>query len=166
MKDFWPIGIIVIYKRDFFKMKIVLQRSKLASVTLLEEPNEVVSEISAGMVLFICFEVEDRIETLEKAYQKIINLRIFEEEDHKMNYNILQVKQEILCISQFTLSWDGYKGNRPSFDKSLAPQPARSFYNIFCNMLSKSVTLKKGIFGKEMLVTIQNDGPVTFHLSF
>lgn len=147
-------------------MKIVVQKSKASRV---EVNNEVVGEISSGLVLLVCLENGDDESILEKAIAKILNLRIFPNpasESQKMDLNITQTEGEILAISQFTLSWDGLKGNRPSFDKSMEPKRANILFKIFCDKLRKQVKVETGSFGDHMNVHIINDGPVTFTFSF
>lgn len=144
-------------------MKIVAQRSLHSSVSVNEE---IISSIDKGLVLLVCMENGDEHNSVEKAVQKILNLRIFPDEFGKMNLNISQYEGEILCISQFTLSWNGKKGNRPSFDNSMEPKKAHEFFEKFCETLSQQVSVKKGAFGEKMIVNISNDGPVTFHLEF
>ena len=145
-------------------MKIVIQRVKSASVKV---DDEIIGEISQGLLLYVCHEVDDGPETLKNAVEKIINLRIFEDQDQKMNLNIQQVKGQILSISQFTLSWDGRKGHRPSFDLSMPPAQAQLSYHTFNKMIKDSaIEVQTGKFGAEMMVSSINDGPVTFHLSF
>ena len=105
--------------------------------------------------------------SIDSAIKKIISLRIFEDANGRMNKNILEVNGEVLSISQFTLSWDGRKGNRPSFDLSMSPEQAKLFYHLFNQNMQKSgVKIQTGIFGADMKVESINDGPVTFHLSF
>ena len=149
--------------RGIFKMKVLVQRVKKASVVIQDET---VGEINKGFLLYVCFEANDTMEKLDKAVTKILNLRIFEDSKAKMNQNIIDVKGEILSVSQFTLSWDGKKGHRPSFDKSMSPNEAKIFYRTFNDKLSEKCSLKKGLFGAEMQVYSQNDGPVTFFLDF
>lgn len=148
-------------------MKIVIQRTLEASVSV---EGEVVSKIPKGMVLLICMEKGDLDNPqfdLKKVAQKIINLRIFTDpETGKMNQNLSQAGGEVLCISQFTLSWNGSKGNRPSFDNSMEPNKAEEFFNGLCEELAKEVIIKKGVFGASMQVSLVNDGPVTFSLNF
>lgn len=144
-------------------MKILIQRSKQSSVKV---ENEIVGKIDHGMVVFICFEQEDTEEKIDMAIHKLINLRIFEDENNKMTYNILQTKGSILSVSQFTLSWDGSGGHRPSFDRSMSPNQAKLFYAIFNKKLKEHLPVETGIFGAMMEVAITNDGPVTFHLNF
>lgn len=145
-------------------MKIVVQRVKQASV---ESDGEVIASINKGYLLLVCFNEGDDSETLGKACEKIRKLRIFEDEKQRMNFDILQVGGEILSISQFTLAWEGDHGHRPSFDKAMAPQLARLKYHQFNRMLQEQgLNVKEGVFGKQMDVSLINDGPVTFHLSF
>jgi D-tyrosyl-tRNA(Tyr) deacylase len=144
-------------------MKVVIQRSKHSSVKV---EDKIVGEISHGLVLFVCFETGDNEEIIDQAIYKITNLRIFEDDKEKMMYNVSQVNGQILSISQFTLSWDGSRGHRPSFDKSMNPTEAKLLYAIFNKKLKEIVPVAQGIFGASMLVSIENDGPVTFSLAF
>lgn len=144
-------------------MKVVVQRSLHSSVIVNDE---VVSTIPRGMVLLICMEKGDSKLSVEKAADKILNLRIFSDENGRMNDNISKAGGEILAVSQFTLSWPGKKGNRPSFDNSMDPELANILFEEFCTLLEKDQIVKKGVFGESMQVTISNDGPVTFFLEF
>ena len=141
-------------------LKIVIQRVKSSSVTVA---NKLINEINHGMTLLVCIEKCDTPQTIIKASEKILKLRIFSE---RMSKSICDIKGEILCISQFTLSWQGEKGNRPGFDKAMAPDKASILFEQFCNLLSEKVIVKSGLFGEHMEVSINNDGPVTFHLEF
>lgn len=145
-------------------MKVVIQRS-LNSNVIVE--NVVVGKIDKGLVLFVCFESDDDKSCIVKSVQKIINLRIFEDsQTGKMSHNISDSGGSVLAISQFTLSWDGKKGNRPSFDRSMEPQLAKVYFKLFCDELKKYTHVETGSFGKAMKVSITNDGPVTFCLNF
>lgn len=145
-------------------MKVVIQRVKEASVTV---ENKVIGAVNHGYLLYVCFEESDKVDVIDKAIKKILALRIFEDENGKMNKDITQVSGGILSISQFTLSWDGRKGNRPSFDLSMPPAEAQNFYQRFNEELKKSgLQIEIGAFGADMKVQSINDGPVTFHLSF
>lgn len=145
-------------------MKIVVQRVQEASVSV---ENEVIGAIGNGLLLLVCFEAGDDEEALMKSIDKITKLRIFDDADGKMNLDIGAVKGEILSVSQFTLSWDGTGGHRPSFEKSMAPQEARLKYAIFNRELrNRGFTVKEGKFGAFMKVALVNDGPVTFILDF
>ncbi len=144
-------------------MKCVLQRVLEAKCVVDEK---LISEISHGFLLLTCFEKDDDAKTIERAVYKIINLRIFDDENGKMNLNILDVGGQILNISQFTLSWDGSKGHRPSFEKSMNAQSANLNFEVMTRTLNQSLQCKKGIFGADMKISLINDGPVTFHLDF
>lgn len=145
-------------------MKAVIQRVLEAKVTIDGKTN---GEIGPGLLIYICFEGGDTKEMLEQMVHKIVNLRIFEDGDQKMNLNIQQTGGGILSISQFTLSWDGKKGHRPSFDKSMSPNDAKLFYRNFNDQLKElGIPLESGIFAAEMKVQSINDGPVTFFLDY
>ncbi len=145
-------------------MKVVVQRVQEASVSV---ENEVIGAIGGGLLLLVCFEIGDDEEALNKAIDKITKLRIFDDAEGKMNLDIAAVKGDILSISQFTLSWDGTGGHRPSFEKSMLPQEARLKYALFNRELrNRGFTVKEGKFGSFMKVSLVNDGPVTFNLQF
>jgi D-tyrosyl-tRNA(Tyr) deacylase len=145
-------------------VKIVVQRVQEASVTV---ENEIIGEIKGGLLLLVCFEQGDTDDSLHKAVDKVSKLRIFDDADGKMNLDIGQAKGEILSVSQFTLSWDGTGGHRPSFEKSMQPQEARLKYALFNRELrTRGFTVKEGKFGAFMKVALVNDGPVTFLLDF
>ncbi len=145
-------------------MKVVVQRVQEASVNV---EAEVVGAIGSGMLLLVCFEQQDDEETLLRAIDKLVRLRIFDDADGKLNLDIGAVKGEILSVSQFTLSWDGTGGHRPSFEKSMAPKEARLKYALFNRELrNRGFTVKEGTFGAFMKVALVNDGPVTFVLDF
>ncbi|MBL7666086.1 MAG: D-tyrosyl-tRNA(Tyr) deacylase [Bacteriovoracaceae bacterium] len=145
-------------------MKLVLQRVKSASVTV---NGKTTGEIQQGLLLFVCFEAGDTMAAVDESIEKVVNLRIFEDEAGKMNLNVKQINGAILSVSQFTLSWDGKKGHRPSFDKSMPPQEAKLMYYTFNKKLEeRELKVEKGIFGENMQVSLVNDGPVTFILNF
>ena len=145
-------------------MKVVVQRVQEASVSV---DSEVIGSINVGLLLLVCFEQGDTDEVLSKAVDKISKLRIFDDTDGKMNLDIQSIKGEILSVSQFTLSWDGSGGHRPSFEKSMPPQEARLKYALFNRELrNKGTIVKEGRFGAFMMVSLFNVGPVTFILEF
>lgn len=145
-------------------MKIVVQRVQEAEVKV---ENEVIGAIQNGLLLLVCFEQGDDESSINKSIDKITKLRIFDDADGKMNLDIQAVKGEILSVSQFTLSWDGSGGHRPSFEKSMAPQEARLKYALFNRELrNRGIVVKEGKFGAFMKVSLVNDGPVTFNLQF
>ncbi len=142
-------------------MKVVLQR--VSEAKCIVDGNEI-AKIAKGYLLLTCFEKGDDNESIERACDKIFNLRIFEDENNKMNLNIEQIGGEILNISQFTLSWDGKKGHRPSFDRSMAAREANLKFEIMTRKLNEKIPTFKGEFGADMMIHLVNDGPVTFHL--
>lgn len=142
-------------------MKIVVQRSNNSKVIV---NNEVVGEIQFGLVLLVSFTYEDQVKDIDYMIDKIINLRIFDDENGVMNKSLLDVNGEVLSISQFTLYADTKKGRRPSYINALKGEEAVKLYDLFNEKLGKLVTLKKGIFGADMLLNIENNGPVTIIL--
>lgn len=140
-------------------MKVVIQRVKHASVTIDEK---LYSNISNGMLILVGFTHGDNEDKIKKMVNKIVNLRIFEDNNNKMNLNIKDVNGSILSVSQFTLYADTKKGNRPSFVSALNYNEAEKLYNIFNKKLSESIeNVKTGIFGSNMKVELLNDGPIT-----
>lgn len=144
-------------------MKVVVQRSKKSSVSV---GGKLVNEIENGMVLLVSFTQGDTIDNILKMTKKIANLRIFDDEEGVMNKSILDSGGEILSISQFTLYADTSKGNRPSYIKALNGEEAIKLYEKFNEEMNKYVVTKPGIFGAEMMVSIQNDGPITIIMEF
>lgn len=143
-------------------MKCLIQRVKKASVTI---NGELYSKINAGILALLGVEKGDSIENAEKLAEKILKLRIFEDENGKMNKSLLDTKGEMLIVSQFTLCGDCKKGTRPSFDKSEKPELANKLYEDFVNIVKKAgVKTDTGKFGAMMDVELINDGPVTFML--
>ena len=145
-------------------MKGLIQRVKRASVTI---DGEVYSKINSGILVLLGVEKGDEKENAEKLADKICKLRIFEDENEKMNLSVQDVGGEILVVSQFTLAGDCKKGTRPSFDKAELPQKANELYEYFTKLITdKGITAKTGVFGAMMDVELVNDGPVTFMLEF
>lgn len=143
-------------------MKALIQRVKQASVTI---DNELYSQIGKGLLVFVGVEKEDGKENAQKLAQKILNLRIFEDENEKMNYSLMDVKGEILVVSQFTLCGDCKKGTRPSFDKSAPLDKAVDLYEYFIKCIKNTgIAPKTGKFRAMMDVALINDGPVTFFI--
>lgn len=140
-------------------MKVVLQRSKEASVTV---DGEVKGAIRSGAVLLVGITHEDTEEDARYVADKVVNLRIFEDEEGKMNHSLLDVGGEILSISQFTLYGDCRKGRRPNFMSAAKPDHAESVYDYFNKVLKeKRIKVETGVFGAMMDVNLTNDGPVT-----
>ena len=140
-------------------MRVVLQRSKEAKVTV---NGEVTGQITKGLVLLVGVTHDDTEEDAAYLADKIVNLRIFEDENEKMNLSLLDVGGEILSVSQFTLYGDSSKGRRPSFIDAARPDHAVKLYDTFNRLLrDKGVTVETGVFGAMMDVQLTNDGPVT-----
>lgn len=142
-------------------MRVVVQRSKYSKV---EVDSKLVNEIPFGLVLLVGFTEGDSEKEIEKIVKKIVNLRIFDDENGVMNKSILDVGGQILSISQFTLYGDATKGNRPSYIKALNGKEAIKLYESFNMELNKYVKTLSGVFGADMEVSILNDGPVTILL--
>ncbi len=143
-------------------MKLVLQRVKQASVTI---SGELYSNIEKGYLILIGIEKGDNKEILERYADKVTKLRIFSDDNGKMNLSIKDVNGSILVVSQFTLAGDCKKGTRPSFDNSAPPDEANKLYEYFISLLrSNDINVKTGVFGAMMDVALINDGPVTFIL--
>ncbi len=139
-------------------MKVVVQRSKNSSVAV---DNKVVGKIDQGLVLLVGFTFNDNEAIIDKMIKKIVNLRIFDDENGVMNKSILDTKGSILSISQFTLYANAKKGNRPSYIEALPGGDATKLYDLFNEKLKNFVPVEMGIFGAHMNVNITNDGPVT-----
>ncbi|MFC7441367.1 D-aminoacyl-tRNA deacylase [Laceyella putida] len=143
-------------------MKIVLQRVREASVTV---DGEVTGAIGKGVMLLVGFTEGDAEEDLRHLAEKVVHLRIFEDEAGKMNHSLLDVGGGILSVSQFTLYGDCRKGRRPNFMNAAKPDVAKPLYERFNEMLRQyGVQVETGIFGAMMQVSLINDGPVTLIL--
>ena len=143
-------------------MRVVVQRCDAAKVTV---DNKIVGKIDNGMMILVGFTDSDTSKEIDYMVNKIINLRIFDDENGVMNKSLLDTNGSILSISQFTLYGDASKGNRPSYIKALSGDKATIFYDEFNQKLkAKNVHVETGIFGAEMKVTFTNDGPITILL--
>ena len=141
-------------------MKAVIQRVTHSSVTI---NNKIVAEISSGLLVLLGIEEADNQEDIDWLTSKIVNLRIFGDENQVMNKSVKDVNGEILVVSQFTLHASTKKGNRPSYIKAAKPQSALIKYESTLALLSEALGKKveRGIFGADMKVELLNDGPVT-----
>lgn len=139
-------------------MRVVVQKCLESSVSV---DGKVISSISKGLMILVGFTHNDTEKDLDFLVNKVVNLRIFEDENGVMNRSVLQEQGEILCISQFTLYGDAQKGNRPSYSEAMNGNVAIKLYDMFCEKLNNSVPTKKGIFGANMKVSLINDGPTT-----
>ena len=140
-------------------MKAVVQRVKKTSLSC---EGELISEIEKGLAVYFGVKVGDTKDKADYLAKKIANLRVFEDENGKMNLSVIDIKGEILAISQFTLLADTSHGNRPGFTDAEEPTKANEMYEYFMEKLATyGVPVKKGVFGGDMKISQLNDGPVT-----
>ncbi len=140
-------------------MRVVIQRVSEASV---EVDNKIVGEIKQGLMLLIGVDESDENTDADWLVKKILDVRVFSDDEGKMNHSVRDINGEILCISQFTLISDYKKGNRPSYIKAARPDKAIPLFEYFKEELKKSdLKTESGIFGADMKVSLINDGPVT-----
>ena len=144
-------------------MRAVIQRVKNASV---EIDDVIAGKCGVGYMILFCAVEGDCDSDIELLARKTANLRVFEDENGKMNKSILDINGEILCISQFTLAADTKKGNRPSFINAMEPVTANKYYEMYCEALKENgvKSVETGEFGADMQVALVNDGPVTIIL--
>ena len=143
-------------------MRAVVQRVTYSSV---EVNGEIVGEINKGFNVLLGISKEDTEEDMKYIKDKIINLRVFSDENDKMKLSLLDIQGEVLLISQFTLYGDARKGRRPNFMNALGGEEAKKFYDKFIEMMKETgLKVQTGIFGADMKVDIKNDGPVTILL--
>lgn len=142
-------------------MRVVVQKVINANVKV---NNKLINEIDKGLLLLVGFTEEDNLDTLKWMANKVINLRIFEDDNNIMNLSVKDIKGSILSISQFTLYADASKGNRPSYIKALNSELAKPLYEEFNKLLNQEIETKSGIFGEDMKISLINDGPTTIIL--
>ena len=143
-------------------MRVVIQRAKYATCTV---DNQITGKINKGFMILVGFKEGDTLESMDKILKKVIGLRIFEDENGKMNKSLNDVNGEILAISQFTLYADYRHGNRPGFTDAMEFNKASEYYDLFCDkLISHNYHVEKGIFGADMKIELLNDGPVTIIL--
>ena len=143
-------------------MRVVLQRVTGASVTV---DGNVTGKIDSGLLALVGFGKDDTEDVLERMAQKIIKLRVFSDENDKINLSVSDINGGVLIVSQFTLYWSCKKGTRPSFDGAMEPKRAEELYDKFVEIMrSSGLKTETGIFGADMKVSLTNDGPVTVTL--
>jgi len=143
-------------------MRLLIQRVCKASITV---DNNVVGEIKEGLLVFLGIHLDDTDANIDYLIKKIINLRIFNDSEGKMNLSIQDIKGEVLLVSQFTLYADCRKGNRPDFANAAKPEKALFLYNMFLSKIKNTnLHIETGIFGASMKIAFINDGPVTILL--
>lgn len=143
-------------------MRAVVQRIRDGSVTV---EGRITGEIEKGLLVYLGVGKEDEMKDLDYMIEKVLGLRIFEDENEKMNLSVMDIGGDLLVVSQFTLYGDARKGKRPSFTDSASPQIGEEFYNIFVNEARNlGVKVATGEFGAHMDVKYTNDGPVTILL--
>lgn len=143
-------------------MKVVIQKVLCSNVVV---DGNVVGEIGKGLTILVGIKKDDTKDLIEMMVEKIVNLRIFEDDNYKMNYSVLDVEGEVLSISQFTLYANCKKGRRPSFLEAASGDEASLLYDYFNEILiSKGLKVSKGVFGADMKLSIMNDGPCTIIL--
>ena len=139
-------------------MKVVIQRCKSGSVKV---DGKLINEVAAGYVILVGFNVNDTEEDIDYIVRKVVNLRVFDDENGIMNKNIIDSQGSILSISQFTLQAITRDGNRPSYVEAMKGEDAIKLYELFNKKLNEYVPTYEGVFGADMQVYIENNGPVT-----
>lgn len=140
-------------------MKALVQRVNFAKVTV---ENEIIGQIGRGLLIFLCVEKKDNGEVINYLVNKIKELRIFENEEQKLDRSLIDIKGEVLIVSQFTLCADCSRGRRPDFINAASPAEAEKLYKQFIEEFKKTkIKVATGKFGAPMQVTLENDGPVT-----
>lgn len=142
-------------------MIALIQRVTNASVTI---DNQTLSQIGKGLLVLLGVEKEDDAQKADKLLEKVLNYRIFPDENGKMNLSLKAIDGELLVVSQFTLAADTARGLRPSFSKGANPTDAEHWYNYFVQQAQQQVATQTGKFAADMQVGLTNDGPVTFWL--
>ena len=142
-------------------MRVLLQRCKESKVSI---KSKIVGKIKSGLVIFVGFEKKDSKENIVFIIDKILNFRIFNDTNQKMNLSIKDINGSILIISQFTLCAETKKGRRPSFLNAASQEYSIQLYDFFIKEFQKFINVQSGVFGQEMQVKLINDGPATFIL--
>lgn len=142
-------------------MIALIQRVKWAKVEVIDQT---VGEISQGLLVLLGVERDDDYAKADKLLEKVLNYRVFSDQQGKMNLNVQQANGSLLVVSQFTLAADTNKGLRPSFSQGATPQEANTLYDYFHQQAAQRIHTQTGQFAADMQVSLQNDGPVTFWL--
>ena len=143
-------------------MRAIVQRVKSANVQI---DGQLVAEIESGLLIFLGISIDDQQSDIDYLIRKIANLRIFRDDDLRMNKSLLDVGGQALVVSQFTLYGDCRKGRRPNFSQAAKPEKAHQLYKVFVNqLLQLGVDVKTGVFQATMEVELTNDGPITILL--
>jgi D-tyrosyl-tRNA(Tyr) deacylase len=142
-------------------LKVLLQRCKESNVSI---KSKIVGKIKSGLVIFVGFEKKDSKEDIVLIIDKILNFRIFNDINQKMNLSVKDINGSVLIISQFTLCAETKKGRRPSFLNAANPDNSIQLYDFFIKEFQKFINVQSGVFGQEMQVKLINDGPATFIL--
>lgn len=143
-------------------MRTVVQRVTRADVSI---DNNIVGKIDKGLMVLLGISDKDTVGDINYIIDKIINLRIFEDENEKLNLSLIDLGLELLVVSQFTLYGDCRKGRRPSFTEAASPIDAKALYDLFVSKcIEKGIKPETGVFGEDMQVSLVNDGPVTIIL--
>ncbi|CDF97613.1 D-aminoacyl-tRNA deacylase [Avibacterium paragallinarum] len=142
-------------------MIALIQRVRQAKV---EVDGEITGQIQQGLLVLLGVEKEDEESHADRLMEKMLNYRVFSDEQGKMNLNLQQIQGELLVVSQFTLAADTQKGLRPSFSKGATPEKAERLYNYFVQKCGEKIPTSTGKFTADMQVSLTNDGPVTFWL--
>ena len=144
-------------------MRVLIQRVNRASVLV---GGKTVGQINRGLLVFVGVGQEDTFKDADFFAEKVVNLRVFDDENGIMNLSLLQKKHEILVVSQFTLYGDCRKGRRPSYSSAMHPDEAQKYYNRFVDTIrAYGFDVKTGVFQEAMTVCIENDGPVTLYIN-
>jgi D-aminoacyl-tRNA deacylase len=163
VRVFYPRGedsCVFLPRVESAAVRCVIQRVRRASVTV---GDELVSEIGTGLLVLAAVEKGDAEQTIRDAAKKIRELRIFSDDAGKMNCDVTEAGGAILAVSQFTLAASIARGRRPSFDNAEEPERARTMFELFvAELASTGITVKTGHFREMMMVSLENDGPVTF----
>ena len=143
-------------------MRAIVQRVKSANVQI---DGQLVAEIESGLLIFLGISIDDQQSDIDYLIRKIANLRIFRDDDLRMNKSLLDVGGQALVVSQFTLYGDCRKGRRPNFSQAAKPEKAHQLYQVFVNqLLQLGIDVKTGVFQATMEVELTNDGPITILL--